>query len=139
VKKKIEDCVVLYVEDDDSTAFLLQIALRLAGLNPLLVRLSDGAAALDFVSKVGPYVDAPEPDLIILDLNLPRVTGLEVLAVIKRSLRLSHIPTYVFTTSTNPKDEARALELGATAFLTKGSSLEAFTQAVKVTFSSLPT
>ena len=139
MKKRIEDCVVLYVEDDDATALLFQIVLREAGLNPLIFRLRDGAEALHFVLKAGPYVDADQPDLIILDLNLPRVTGLEILAEIKLSPRLCHVPVYVFTTSTNPKDEAKALKLGATAFLTKGTSLEAFMQAVKVTFSSLPT
>ncbi|MEO8130911.1 MAG: response regulator [Bryobacteraceae bacterium] len=137
IVKNIEDCVVLHVEDDDATAVLFQLAMKEAKLKPLLFRMRDGAEALDFVLKTGQYPAAPQPDLIILDLNLPRMTGLEVLAAIKGNPHLRDIPAYILTTSIDSRDEAKAMALGATGYLTKGDSLEAFTKSVKRACQSL--
>jgi len=131
VAKKLEECVILYVEDDDATVFLFQLALKDEGLNPILFRVRDGAQALAFLAKTGTYLNAPEPDLIILDLNLPRVNGLGVLAEIKRHQKLRELPIYIFTTSTNPSDQVKALAMGASGYLTKGASIGTFTDAVK--------
>jgi len=128
---KIEDCVILYLEDDDPTAYLFQIALQEAGFSPRLVRVSDQNQATAFLYQMGIYSDARKPDLIILDLNLPMGNGLEVLAEVKGSPNFSEIPTYVFTSSHNPRDHAMAISLGANGYLSKGNSLSDFVTAAK--------
>lgn len=69
--KKPEECILLYVEEDDATAHLFRIALNEAGVNPQVFRVTDGDQATAFLSRTGAYEAAPRPDLVLLDLNLP--------------------------------------------------------------------
>ena len=115
--KKIEQCVLLYVEDDDAAAYLFQTALEDAGLNPRVYRVTDGDQATTFLLQGGAYESAPRPDLVLLDLNLPRKSGLDVLAEVRHKAEFRELPVIVFTASVY--DRGRAMELGATAYISK--------------------
>lgn len=127
--------VLLYVEDDDAAFFAMQLTLQEAQAQIELYRAVDGEQALAFVRKKNSYKDAPRPDLILLDLNLPKRSGMEVLAEIKGDELLRSIPVIMFSSSRRPFDEDRSLELGAQGYLTKPSSLEGFAETVKRAFS----
>jgi CheY-like chemotaxis protein len=124
---------LLYVEDEDGAAFLLETALQESGLPVQLFRVSDGEEALAFVNGTGPYSKAPKPSLILLDLNLPRLNGFEVLNHMRKDEELSSIPVIVFTSSSLPADKARSLALGAQDFITKPSNLDDFFKTVQTT------
>jgi two-component system, chemotaxis family, response regulator Rcp1 len=123
--------VLLYVEDEDAAVFLLETALREAGLTVQLYRVSDGEQALAFLGKSGSYAKAPRPDLILLDLNLPRITGLEVLSEIQNNIELRSIGVVVFTSSSLAADRRRSLSLGAREYITKPASFAGFVDAVR--------
>jgi chemotaxis family two-component system response regulator Rcp1 len=91
----------------------------------------DGVEALAFVRREGTYYDAPRPDLILLDLNLPRLDGREVLARLKQDEALKTIPTIVLTTSDTEADIVMSYELHANCFLSKPVQLDAFELVVK--------
>ena len=117
--KNLDDCVLLQVEDDDASAFLFQTALREAGLSPQCFRVTDGEQATAFLLQDGRYQNAPRPNLVLLDLNLPRKGGLDVLAEMKGHLDLRDIPVVVFSASKLPYDRERAMHLGAVEYLHK--------------------
>lgn len=96
-----------------------------------LYRVQDGAQALDFLRQSGRYVDAPKPDLILLNLNMPRVNGFEVLQAIKDDPSLSDIPSVVFSSSAMDRDKATCLALGARAFITKPTDLNDFLNVLR--------
>lgn len=127
--KQLSDCVLLYVEDDDATAYLFQVALQHTDLAPQLFRVTDGEQALAFLMGIGAYSNAPRPDLILLDLNLPRKSGFDVLAEVKSDPRLRDISVVVFSSSTLPYDREKSLVLGATGYLHKDGDLDGFIQA----------
>lgn len=120
---------MLYVEDEDAAAFLLETAIQETGLAVQLCRVSDGEQALSFLSQVGPYEKAPKPALILLDLNLPRLDGFQFLERMRRNG--SSIPVIVFTSSSLAADKTRALALGAQEFVTKPSNLDDFFSTVR--------
>jgi CheY-like chemotaxis protein len=91
----------------------------------------DGEEAMDFLHKRGKYLSAPSPDLILLDLNLPRKDGREVLAEIKGHPSLRQIPVIILTTSESPDDIWRSYELQANCFVTKPVDMEQFTNALE--------
>jgi CheY-like chemotaxis protein len=122
---------LLYVEDEDAAVFLLETALKEAAIDVRLCRVADGEQALSFLQKLNPYQNAPTPDLVLLDLNLPKVTGLQVLAEVQQHQELSSIPVIVFTSSSLPADRRKSLALGAQQFITKPSTLDSFLEAVK--------
>jgi CheY-like chemotaxis protein len=123
---------LLYVEDEDAAAFLLETALQETSTAVQLFRVSDGEQALAFLSKADPYAKAPKPALILLDLNLPRLNGFQLLERLQAH-ELSTIPVVVFTCSALPADKARALALGAQGFVTKPANLDDFFSAVRTT------
>jgi two-component system, chemotaxis family, response regulator Rcp1 len=127
--------VLLYVEDDDAAFLAMQLTLQEAQAAIELHRAVDGEQALAFVRKKKPYDDAPRPDLIVLDLNLPKRSGIEVLTELKSDEALRSIPVIMFSSSRREVDEDRSLKLGAQEFLTKPSTLEGFIQTVKRAFS----
>lgn len=129
--RKMTDPVLLYVEDEDAAAFLLETALEEAGIAVRLFRVADGEQALAFLHKSGPYTSAPRPDLVLLDLNLPRITGLQILADMKGHRELKEIPVKVFTSSRLPADHRTAIELGANEYIVKPSDLDEFMRTVK--------
>jgi two-component system, chemotaxis family, response regulator Rcp1 len=92
---------------------------------------SDGVEAMAFLRREGQHVDAPRPDLILLDLNLPKMDGREVLAQIKKDDSLKMIPTLILTTSDAEADIARSYQLQANCYLSKPVELDAFESLVK--------
>ena len=123
--------IALSVEDDDSIYTLLQVAFLEVANDFELSRASDGEQALAYLRKLHPYRNVPRPDLILLDLNLPRIDGSEVLAAIRRDERLNSIPVVVFTSSSLDSDRAKCLALGAKDFISKPHDLDSFFESVK--------
>jgi CheY-like chemotaxis protein len=123
--------VLLYVEDDDAAFLSMRLALQGFEAPIELHRALDGDRALAFVRNKAPFEDAPRPDLILLDLNLPRRSGMEVLAELKSDELLRTIPVIMFSSSPRAVDRNRSLELGAEQYVLKPSSFERFVEAVK--------
>lgn len=132
------ESVLLYVEDEDAAVFLLETALREAGIRVQLYRVSDGEQALAFLRGSGAYEKAPRPDLILLDLNLPRKNGLEVLSEMQSDEMLRDHNVIVFTSSALSADRRKSLALGAQEYITKPSSFDGFVEAVKTACARLP-
>src|SRR5579883_1326631 len=118
--------VILSVEDDDAAFLLMQLGFKDVGGDFRLYRALDGEQALAFLERAGEYRDAPKPDLVLLNLNLPRLRGDEVLTAIKADPALSGISTVVFSSSHLDRDRARCLALGARDFITKPTDLDDF-------------
>ena len=129
--KEIERCVVLYVEDYDAIAYLFQMALGKTGLAPQVFRVTDGEQATAFLCQVGLYESAPRPNLVLLDLNLPRKSGFDVLAEMKGNPRLHDIPVVVFSSSKLQYDRERALNLGAEDYLNKDTDFDGLVDAAE--------
>jgi len=121
---------VLLVEDSPEDVELTLHALQAAKIRNRVHVARDGAEALDFLFRRGEYHDAPTPDLILLDLNLPKVDGREVLEEIKRDERLGRIPVIVVTSSEAEEDVARSYRLHANAYVTKPIDPAVFLRAV---------
>ena len=122
---------ILMVEDNPGDVRLVQEALNDAKVrNPMEV-VQDGVEALAFLRRTGQYANAPRPDLILLDLNLPRKDGREVLAEIKADERLRRIPVVVLTSSAAELDILKAYNLHANAYVTKPVDLDQFIKVVK--------
>ena len=122
---------VLLVEDSPGDVRLTREAFREANGAVQLHVASDGVEALAFLRQEGAYVEAPRPDFILLDLNLPRMDGREVLARIKADDDLRTIPIVILTTSEADADILKSYELNANAYLRKPVTLEAFERLVK--------
>ena len=122
---------VLLVEDNPGDIRLTREAFR--SVNPY-IRVSvarDGAEALAFLHQTGDHFQAPHPDIVLLDLNLPRLHGREVLSHMKSDALLKTIPVIILTTSTNPLDIATSYELQANSYLKKPTEWEGFQELVK--------
>ena len=122
---------VLLVEDSPGDVRLTQEAFREAKVRINLHVASDGADAMAFLGHEGKHVDAPRPDLILLDLNLPKKDGREVLAEIKGNSSLQTIPVVILTTSESEADILKSYMLHANCYITKPVSLEGFLKVVK--------
>jgi two-component system response regulator len=121
---------VLLVDDDPGDVLLVREAFEDHKVGNMLSVVSDGVEALEYVRGQGSYTDATRPDLILLDLNLPRKSGTEVLEEIKGDPALSTIPVVVLTTSEAEEDIVRAYKLHANAYITKPVDFEQFTKIV---------
>jgi two-component system, chemotaxis family, response regulator Rcp1 len=122
---------ILLVEDNPGDVRLTQEALRGANRFIHLHVASDGVEAMAFLRKEGTFVDAPRPDLILLDLNLPTIDGREVLFHIKRDDRMRTIPTVILTTSDAELDIMDSYQLQANCYLRKPGQLDAFESLVR--------
>jgi two-component system, chemotaxis family, response regulator Rcp1 len=122
---------VLLIEDSAGDARLTQEAFRDTDAAIQLHVATDGKEAMDFLSQTGSHRDAPRPDIILLDLNMPMMNGHEVLALIKADERLKDIPTIIVTSSQLPADNMRSYRLGATWYLNKSSELDTFLNLMK--------
>ncbi len=122
---------ILLVEDSPADVDLTREALEDAKVRNTLHVVSDGVAALEFLRREGDYADAPRPDLILLDLNLPKKDGREVLADIKADPSLRRIPVVVLTTSEAEQDIVRSYDLHANCYVTKPVDLEQFIAVIK--------
>ncbi len=118
---------ILLVEDDPADAMLIEDALRQRGPERALAQVEDGVAALDYLQNPA----NPRPDLIVLDLNMPRMNGRELLTVLKQEDDLKMIPVVVLTTSAAPDDVSAAYRRHANAYVTKPVNLDDFTDAVR--------
>lgn len=112
---------VLIAEDDEGHATLVQRNLRRSSIPAVAVRVRDGQELLDYMYRRGPWHsrDAHDALLILLDLNMPRLGGLEVLDRLKRDAQLAHIPVFVLTTTDNPLELDRCYARGASACFVK--------------------
>ncbi|EME64074.1 two-component system response regulator [Rhodococcus ruber BKS 20-38] len=126
-----EPIVVLLVEDDAGDELMTREALDEHKLTNTLHVVRDGEQALDFLFRRGPYSDAPRPDLILLDLNLPRYDGREVLARIKADPELRQIPVVVLTASAAEEDLLRSYRLHANAYITKPVDFAQFADVIR--------
>jgi two-component system response regulator len=122
---------VLLVEDDPGDVLLTVEAFEHNKVNNTLSVVNDGEQAMAFLRREGEYADAPRPDLILLDLNLPRKDGREVLGEIKADDDLRSIPVVVLTTSEADEDILRSYHLHANAYVTKPVDFESFIEAIK--------
>jgi chemotaxis family two-component system response regulator Rcp1 len=122
---------VLLVEDSPGDVRLTQEAFREANVAIHLRVASDGVEAMAFLRREGAHRDAPRPDLILLDLNLPRMDGRKVLELIKADASLKTIPTVILTTSEAEADIVKSYQLHANCYLSKPVQLEAFENLVK--------
>ena len=122
---------VLLVEDNAGDVRLTQEAFRDANMSIQFHVASDGVEAMAFLRREGVNLNAPRPDLILLDLNLPRMDGREVLALIKADEDLKSIPTVILTTSEADVDIARSYQLQANCYLSKPVQLDAFESLVR--------
>jgi chemotaxis family two-component system response regulator Rcp1 len=122
---------ILLVEDNPGDVRLTREALKEAKVSNTLHVVEDGVAALDFLYRRGAYDKAPRPALILLDLNLPRKNGREVLAEIKQDAQLKTIPVVILTTSQAEEDVLRAYSLHANCYINKPVDFIQFTKIVR--------
>lgn len=122
---------ILLVEDNPGDVRLTQEALRNGKLFNRLFVVPDGIEALAFLRREGKYADAPRPDLILLDLNMPRMDGRECLAVLKADPDLRRIPVVILTTSDAEQDILHSYDLHANCYIAKPVDLEQFMKVVK--------
>ena len=122
---------LLLVEDSEPDVRLTIEALREAKVKNRLWVVEDGVEAIDFLRRQGRHADAPRPDLILLDLNLPRKDGRQVLKEIKSDDSLKRIPVVVLTTSKSEEDVLRAYNLHANCYITKPVDFNRFMEVVK--------
>ena len=122
---------ILLVEDNPGDVTLTIEALKDVKFHNRLSVVEDGMDAMAFLRKEGKYADAPRPDLILLDLNLPRKNGREVLAEIKSDENLKVIPVVILTTSAADQDVIKAYKLNANCYVTKPVDLYQFIEVVR--------
>lgn len=121
---------ILLAEDNPGDVVLTKKALKQGKLANNLHVVADGVEAMRYLRQEAEYADAPRPDLILLDLNMPRKDGKEVLADIDEENELSRIPVVVLTSSESEADIARSYELSANAYLTKPVDFDGFVEIV---------
>ena len=122
---------ILLVEDNPGDVRLIQEALKDAKVLNNVSVAKDGVEAMDFLHREGKYSGVPFPDLILLDLNLPKKDGREVLREIKTDDKLKHIPVVILTSSKAEEDIAKSYSLQANCYITKPVDLDEFTKVVK--------
>jgi chemotaxis family two-component system response regulator Rcp1 len=126
-----EPIEILHIEDNPGSVRLTQEALKDGKLHHHMNVAEDGVEAMAYLRREGPYAGAVRPDLILLDLNLPRKDGREVLAEIKSDPGLKSIPVCILTTSQAEEDIVKSYQLYANCYITKPVDLEQFIQVVK--------
>jgi len=130
-KTRLRRINVLLVEDDEGDIVLTERALEGEAYVPTMHVVKDGVEAMWFLKQLGEYAEAPRPDLILLDLNMPRKDGREVLAEIKRDPKLCSIPVVVLTTSDSDQDRQDMYNQHANCYVTKPVALRDFMGIVK--------
>lgn len=126
-----ESIQILMVEDNPADVELTREALRRGKLYNQLHVVDDGEQALDFLYRRGAYTDVPVPDIILLDLNLPKIPGREVLSTVKADKALSSIPIIILSSSDDAHDIKESYALNANSFVTKPVSVSDFLEVIK--------
>lgn len=120
----------LLVEDDEEHAMLVKMAFSESDISGTLDWVTDGTDALEYLYRQEKYASSPRPDVILLDLRLPKMDGHEVLTTIKADPKLKHIPVIVLSTSDSQNDRERAYQLAANSYLVKPIDFENFQQLI---------
>jgi DNA-binding response OmpR family regulator len=123
---------ILVIEDNRSDVFLLERALKKEDLRFELIHLLDGGAALAFIRRQGTYANVAIPDLILMDLNLAKYTGEDILREIRAAKHLVGVPVCAWSSSQSRRDEALLKDLGISQFITKPSGLDQFMEIGKI-------
>jgi CheY-like chemotaxis protein len=131
VNDNVAPIQILLVEDNPGDARLASEALKDGKVSNNLYHVTDGVEAMAFMRREGEYASAPRPDLILLDLNLPRKDGREVLSEIKEDPELRLVPVVVMTTSAAERDLIKSYELHANAYVVKPMDLDQFIEVVQ--------
>jgi len=122
---------IVMIEDDEGHARLIEKNIRRAGISNTIRHFTDGASGLDFVLNAGDGPAAGGPALMLLDLNLPDMNGVEILARIKAEPRLKRMPIVVLTTTDDKVEVERCYDLGCNVYITKPVEYESFAQAIR--------
>ncbi|HXD89206.1 MAG TPA: response regulator [Urbifossiella sp.] len=127
------EMIILLAEDDDGHAYLVQQNLQDAGVANRFVRVTDGQEVLDYIHREGAFRDrvAGAPMLLLLDINMPRVDGVEVLRRLKADPTTDKIPVIVLTTTDDPREVRRCYELGCNSYITKPVEYDRFVEAIR--------
>jgi len=134
MRRSGQPVVILLADDDDDDRMFTQKALAESRLANELHCVEDGEELLDYLRRLGDYADpahSPRPHVILLDLNMPRMSGREALEAIKNDPALCHIPVVVLTTSDEEEDVFRSYELGANSFITKPVTFDGLVQVMR--------
>jgi DNA-binding response OmpR family regulator len=123
---------LLVIEDNSSDVYLLERALKQQDLRFELLHLMKGGEALTFIRRQGAYADAATPDLILLDLNLSKYSGEDILREIQSARHLGGVPVCVWSSSRSRRDEALLKDLGVSQFITKPAGLDHFLEIGKI-------
>ena len=123
--------VLLCIEDDDAEYFIITIALKDLDIPIRFLRVPDGEQGIWFLENTHGHEQAPRPDLILLNLNLPKRNGFEVLTEIRENESLRTIPVIIFTTSSTTAERERALSLGANDFISKPGTLTGLIETLR--------
>jgi CheY-like chemotaxis protein len=128
-----EPMVILLAEDDEGHALLVQKNIARAGIVNQVVHVADGQQALDYVRRHGKFADRAMggPLLVVLDINMPRVDGVEVLTRIKADEATAKIPVIMLTTTDDPREVERCYQAGCSVYVTKPVEYDAFVEAIK--------
>lgn len=129
--KTQQDIEILLVEDNPGDVRLTLEALKAGKINNKVQVLTDGEQAVDYLKRKNGYAKRPLPDLILLDLNLPKLSGREVLAIIKEDSELKHIPVIILTTSKAEDDILKSYQHHANCYITKPVDFEQFATVIK--------
>jgi CheY-like chemotaxis protein len=117
---------ILLVEDNPGDVYLFKRALVKAGLESEIIPFADGAAAMAFVRRESPHEQSALPDLAVLDMNLPKRDGTEILKAMRESAEFARVPVVMMSSSASPREQAKTKELGDTRYLTKPMDLDGY-------------
>ena len=135
---RLQSPSILVVEDQDAQAALVQAVLEEMGMPVLLFRVADVDEALSFLSRSEPYASVPEPDLILLDLNLPGRDGYYLLEVIRGNRLWQHIRVVIFSTADGRRDKEKSLSLGASGHFGKPATWEGYERVLRKVMDMIP-
>jgi CheY-like chemotaxis protein len=122
---------ILLLEDEPADAYLIRMIFKTNKFRARLHHALDGQEGLEFLRREGSHAHAPRPDLILLDINMPRMNGREFLAAVKADPEFADIPAVVLTTSEAQRDIAMSYRLGAAGYVTKPADMEQFAAAIE--------
>ena len=126
----MQELKVLLVEDNEADIILTSEILASVGIDQAIKVTRDGAEAIQFIKKEGPFENEHTPDLVLLDINLPKISGKEVLSFIKKHDAYKSIPVIIYTSSEMEKDVIECYDAGAELYLNKSHSMESFEKVV---------